>query len=608
VDDASQIVATPVSLGPYPARADNAVTAWVDGVPFYERLAAALRGARTRVWAIVSFIEPAFRFPDGTAWWDMLGECQARGLDVRVLFWRNPGFKSGHVFLGGPEDREFLARRAAQWAARWDSSGDDPAHCHHQKGFVIDAEERDAIAFVGGMVLSNATLARPGHATGLEKHDAMLELRGPVVVDAAHNFVQRWNLACTDPEAPPWPDDRRAGPLPWPVTVPAGCGAVVVQLCRTIKAGLYGIVDGEATILEHYRRAFTAARRTIYLENQHPGEASLLRALADALARGVHVVMIVPGAPMQAVCRASAEVAALGGRADEHRYGGAFHSLAALADHPNFTLVALARSDAGAPGLWQHREIYNHAKLCIVDGEWLTLGSANFVDLSMHRDHSELNASVWGRDTCLPLLRRLVAEHTSEITEALDDRAAVDLLARVARASRDSLAGGGPVLGGCHALDAARYGRDPPLAVRVRFTGLARLADATLELRLLAVDDRPAYYFGVHLVGSGTEVGRVLLRLDADPSIAMYAGNIAYEIDPAHRGRRHAARACQLLRPVAAFHGVSTLWIVTSPENLASRRTAELTGAEYVDTHEMPRDTDMFAQGIKQARRYRWVL
>jgi len=47
---------------------------------------------------------------------------------------------------------------------------------------------------------------------------------------------------------------------------------------------------------------------------------------------------------------------------------------------------------------------------------------------------------------------------------------------------------------------------------------------------------------------------------------------------------------------------------VTSPENLASRRTAELAGAEYVDTHEMPRDTDMFAQGMKQARRYRWVL
>ena len=603
--DDPRILPTPESLGPYPPRAGNAVTPWIDGVPFYERLAAAFRGARTRVWAIVSFIQPAFRFPDGTKWSDMLGECQARGLDVRVLFWRNPRFfNTAHVFLGGPEDREFLARSAAQWAARWDSSGDDPAHCHHQKAFVVDADEQGALAFVGGMVLSNATLARPGHATGLEKHDAMLELRGPVVIDVAHNFVQRWNLGCADPEAPPWPDDRRAGPLPWPVTAPAGCGEVVVQLCRTITAGLYGIVDGEATILEHYRRAFAAARRTIYIENQHPGEASLLRALAAALARGVRVVMVVPGAPMQAICRASAEVAALGERAEEHRYGAAFATLAALAGHPNFSLVAIARSDPGEPGAWSHREIYNHAKLCIVDGGWMTLGSANFVDLSLHRDHSELNASVWGGVTCLPLLRRLVSEHTGQPTDELDDLAAVDLLARVARASRASLAGGGPVLGGCHAIDAARYGRAPPLAAR--FTG--RLADDTLELRLLECDDRPAYHLAIHLVGGATEVGRIILRLDADPSIALYAGNIAYEIDAAHRGHGYAARACRLLRPVAAFHGVSTLWIVTTPGNLASRRTAELAGGEYVDTHDMPPDTDMFAQGMRQAQRYRWVL
>jgi len=463
VDDEAppDIAPTPASLGPYPRRPGNRVTPWIDGVPFYERLAAALRAARVRVWAIVSFIQPTFRFPDGTSWWDMLDECHARGVDVRVLFWRNPRFsRTAHVFLGGPDDRAFLDRRGAAWAARWDSSGDDPAHCHHQKAFVVDADEPGALAFVGGMVLSDATLARPGHRHGLEKHDAMLELRGPVVADAARNFVQRWNYAHMDAEAPAWPDGLRAGPLREPTRAPAACGAVEVQLCRTLRAGLYGTADGEATILEHYRRAFAGARRTIYLENQHPGEASLLLELAAALARGVRVVMVVPGDPMQAIYRASAEVAALArdGRADEHRYGPAFQRLAALADEPNFTLAALARSDPGG-----HREIYNHAKLCVVDGAWMTLGSANFVDLSLQRDHTELNASVWGRDTCLPLLRQLVAEHTDEHTDELDDLAAVAALARVARASRVSLIAGGPVLGGCYALDAARYGQEPPL-------------------------------------------------------------------------------------------------------------------------------------------------
>jgi len=453
---------TPASHGPYPARAGNTVIPWIDGVPFYERLAAAFRRARTRVWAIVSFIEPAFCFPDGTSWWDMLDECQARGVDVRVLFWRNPRFfKSAHVFLGGPDDRAFLTRRHTRWAARWDSSGDDPTHCHHQKAFVVDADDDDALAFIGGMVLSNATLARPGHHNGLEKHDAMLELRGPVTLDAAHNFVQRWNLAHIDPEAPPWPDGSRADPLPTPTTAPTSCGEVVVQLCRTVRPGLYGRPVGEATILEHYQRAFAAARRSIHLENQHPGEASLLQALAQALARGVHVTMLVPGAPMRAIRQAATEVAALArdGHADQHRYGPVFHNLATLADHPNFTLVALARSDPDETS-WSHREIYNHAKLCIVDGEWLTLGSANLVDLSLHRDHTELNASVWGRETCLPLLRRLVAEHTDAATAELDDVALLELLARVARASRASLTAGGPVLGGCYALDPARYGQE----------------------------------------------------------------------------------------------------------------------------------------------------
>ncbi|MBL9105353.1 MAG: hypothetical protein JNL82_30720 [Myxococcales bacterium] len=439
----------------YPRRGGNVVTPWIDGVPFYERLLAAIRGARTRVWALVSFIEPGFRFPDGTAWWDLLDECAARGVEVRVLFWRNPRFfKTGHVFLGGPGDREFLTTRAARWAARWDSSGDDAGHCHHQKGFVVDAGADDAIAFVGGMVLSRATLARPGHHTGAEKHDAFVELRGPVVVDAIANFVERWNLARMDDEAPPWPDAATAGPIAAPERAPPECGDVAVQLCRTIRAGDYGSA-GEATIHEHYSAAFAGARRTIYIENQHPGEARLLAGLAAALGRGVRVVMIVPAEPMTAIVRAAREVAALGERAHEHRYGSAFTGLARLAEFEGFTLAALARSDETEAG-WVHRHIYTHAKLCVVDGAWATLGSANLVDLSMSPDHTELNASFWGEATCMPLLRALVREHTG--VEAADDVAALAAVAAAARAGRESGLRGGPIEG-CHALDPRTYGR-----------------------------------------------------------------------------------------------------------------------------------------------------
>lgn len=146
-------------------------------------------------------------------------------------------------------------------------------------------------------------------------------------------------------------------------------------------------------------------------------------------------------------------------------------------------------------------------------------------------------------------------------------------------------------------------------AARPQFHDFAALADDVARLRLLDRRvDLPAYYFAIELRGTATPVGRILLRLDADPSIPLYAGNIGYEVEPGHRGRGHAARACRLLRPIAVFHGVHELWIVTSPDNLASRRTAERAGGEYVDTHPMPPDIDMFAQGMLEARRYRWVL
>src|SRR5690606_41033012 len=66
------------------------------------------------------------------------------------------------------------------------------------------------------------------------------------------------------------------------------------------------------------------------------------------------------------------------------------------------------------------------------------------------------------------------------------------------------------------------------------------------------------------------------------------AGHLAYEIAPEHRGHHYAARACRLVRPLAREH-LEVAWIMTAPDNLASSRTAELAGAEYVDTRAIGR-------------------
>lgn len=140
------------------------------------------------------------------------------------------------------------------------------------------------------------------------------------------------------------------------------------------------------------------------------------------------------------------------------------------------------------------------------------------------------------------------------------------------------------------------------------------LADEEIELRIPGDVIRgrtgpPLYLFAIYLRGTTTELGRVVLRLDPDdPALVDHAGHIAFEVAPAHRGRRYALKATRLLRALARRHGYSDLWLTTAPENLASRRIIELLGAEYVDEVPVPAHSDMRTLGLERVCRYRWIL
>jgi cardiolipin synthase len=409
------IGAVPLSVAAYPVRHGNWVRCWAGEIAFFARLHEAMRAATSQFFVAVSFINKAFRLPDGTLWWDALDEMQRRGVDVRLLFWRNPKFFSLHnIFQGSREDREWLAARDARWAARWDSSGDDAAHCHHQKTWLIDPDSPHGIAFVGGMVMTKTNLAEVARA-GIrhERHDVTLEMRGPVVDDVFCNFVQRWNAPHADANAPqPWPDSVCANDLSDSTPQKLHQGKSRVQILRTIRPHLYGIVEGEQSIFEGYKRAFEAAQHTIYIENQHPGELLLLCALEDALRRGVRVLMVVPGEPMGSICREKRRADEVekartqGIQVEDTRYSPVFRVLSGLGRYPHFVLASLVDS-AQQP----HREIYTHAKVCVVDEAWVTCGSANFVDISLQRDHTEINAAVWDSDFAAAILRDLLSLH-----------------------------------------------------------------------------------------------------------------------------------------------------------------------------------------------------
>ena len=139
-----------------------------------------------------------------------------------------------------------------------------------------------------------------------------------------------------------------------------------------------------------------------------------------------------------------------------------------------------------------------------------------------------------------------------------------------------------------------------------------RLVDDDLELVLIDkylgnpnLNHVPAYRFKMTLTGQDEEIGRIQLRIGNTHHIVTYAGHIGFRVHEEYRGHRYAARACKLLLPLARKQGLEALWITCNPDNLASRRSCELAGAEFVEIADLPEDTDMYQAGHRQKCRYR---
>jgi len=141
------------------------------------------------------------------------------------------------------------------------------------------------------------------------------------------------------------------------------------------------------------------------------------------------------------------------------------------------------------------------------------------------------------------------------------------------------------------------------------------LIDGDLELLCVekkAGDPRkgraPVYRFKMAHTNRGEELGHIELRIGNTHDLVLYGGHIGYGVHPEHRGHRYAARACRLLFPLARRHGLTTLWITCNPDNIASRRTCELAGAELVEIVDLPTSSDMYQRGERQKCRYRIEL
>ena len=116
----------------------------------------------------------------------------------------------------------------------------------------------------------------------------------------------------------------------------------------------------------------------------------------------------------------------------------------------------------------------------------------------------------------------------------------------------------------------------------------------------------PAYYFTICLP-DGTPVGGCDLRIGHTRKTYL-GGNIGYHVDELFRGHRYASKACLLLLRLAKRHGMDHLYITCPVENHASARTCELAGGKLVEIADVPEDNDMYAEGIRRVKIFRFEL
>src|SRR6516165_7264202 len=399
--------------GSYPLRAGNAVRPWVDGVPAFRRIGEAIEAARRSLWLTVAFFRPDFRMPDSRqSLFEVLDRAAARGLDVRVIFWRpNPEFSGeGGTFPGSPDDWRMLEERGSRFWARWDRA--HGPYLHHQKSWLVDAGHPSEVAFVGGINLTARALGSPGHDAG-GRHDAYVELNGPAATDVHHNFVQRWNEASErDLADGRWGHDA-ADRLPFPTRLSAPRGPSRVQIQPNIPAGLYAdgtpspgadsydIAAGERTIFDQYLLAIGAAREAIYIENQAIPIPPIASVIEEALKRGVEGVILVPAQPEAYVREARRDPSC----------SVLFDRVARLDRYERFSLVGIAAQYEGG----ERRDVYVHGKIMLIDDKWTTIGSCNLHSNSLS-GHTEMNASIWDPAVVHRFRCELLCEHLGQDT------------------------------------------------------------------------------------------------------------------------------------------------------------------------------------------------
>ena len=370
--------------GDPPPRQGNTLEVLIDGAEAFTRMVEDLRGARSQVHVTGWHVTPDFKLTrDGApaVLREILAELASR-MPVRVLVWAGAPLPLLRPWRGDVRKVKSAldAKNAIQVAL---DARERPMHCHHEKTVVID----DRVAYVGGIDLTSFNGDRwdtPRHQArgAIGWHDVATRISGPAVADVAANFALRWQAI--------------TGQLIPAPTQPAPAGNVELQVVRTMPDGMYKQYPrGDFRILESYLRALSAARRLIYLENQFLWSPEILEVLREKLRHppspDFRLLILLPSKPNS------------GG--DDTR--GQLGTLLQADDGHKRLLACTLVSRGGAVKDWP---VYIHAKVGIVDDQWMTIGSANLNEHSLFND-TEMNIATHDADLITGTRHRLWAEH-----------------------------------------------------------------------------------------------------------------------------------------------------------------------------------------------------
>ena len=321
---------------------------------------------------------------------ELLAAADRRGVDVRGLIWRS---HLDALSFSAEENRqtgEQLQRNGAEALLdmRVRTGGS-----HHQKLVVIrhrDHPERD-VAYVGGIDLCHSRRDDARHLGDPQPqrmaaaygdrppwHDVQVAISGPAVHDVETVFRERWQDPTPLSRHPVAPDPRPAEPDRHPTRTrcpsrrhrrrrfPAATH--LVQLLRTYPNLRHGrdypfAVGGERSMARGYSKALARAQQLVYIEDQYLWSRDVAAAIVASLRESpeLRVIAVLPHLPDQS--KALSRIPQEFGRAE------AIGMLRAAAPD-RFACYGLENHD-GVP-------VYVHAKVCVMDDWWATIGSDNF--------------------------------------------------------------------------------------------------------------------------------------------------------------------------------------------------------------------------------------